>query len=250
MPRYPLAGLGFLAIGGASAGALTLMLTWAAMVLLDPAEALAYGTAVAEHVSDLRGTAAEGRAGQYVNPGLAVMLIVFSFIPFWFARRGLALAYANLLPFGVSQDGLMHVEFAEPPRVGGNARGLVVLGHEPRLGETFALKFSCERKQRPAIQVPGASEWEIVDVHVETKEATPELIGGRWVLNFDFAVPLSLPHTAHGFERLPYFLPLAREGPVSWAIQATDASGDHVIEFEMGRTTIDPVIAPKPGVSA
>jgi hypothetical protein len=241
MPRYPLAGLGFLAVGGACAGVLTLMLTWAAMVLLDPAEALEWGTAVAEHTFDLRGAAAESRAGQYVNPRLAGMLILLSFIPFWFARRGLALAYANLLPLGVSVDGLMRVEFSEPPRIGGRARGCIPLGQKPRPGETFALKLSCERQQPAAIQAPGA-EWEIVEVHVETREATAELAGGRWVLNFDFEVPSSLPHTAHGMERLRYFLPLAKNRAASWAIQATDASGDHVIEFDMAREARDPVL--------
>lgn len=250
VPRHPVTGIIYLAMGGISAGVLTFMLTWTAMVLLAPEEALAWGTAVTEHLSNLRGAAAERWAKQYVNPGLAGMLILFSIIPLWFARQGLAFAYTNLLPLGVSQDGLMHVEFAEPPRIGGHVRGLIVLGHKRRPGETFALKLSCVRQEPPVIQAPGAVEWDIVDVHVETREATAELVGGRWVLPFDFEVPALLPYTPHGLERVPFFLSMERKGPAAWAIQATDGSGDHEIEFDMGRPKVDPLIAGKARVAA
>lgn len=234
MPRRPLAGLGYLAVGGTSVGVATLMLTWASMVLVDPAEALEWGTAVTERASNLRGAAAERWAEQYVNPRLAGMLVLFSIIPLWFSRQGLAFAYANLLPLGISPDGLMRVEFSEPPRIGGTVRGRIVLGHKPRPGETFAVKLSCERRERRAIPINDPFDM-IADVHVQTQEATARLDDGRWVLDFAFDVPDSIPATPRGFEKLALLLDRSGRGGASWVVQATDAGGEHEIEFDMGR---------------
>jgi len=47
-PRRPVAGLFALAVGGSAAGVLTLMLGGAAMILIEPEEALAWATAITE----------------------------------------------------------------------------------------------------------------------------------------------------------------------------------------------------------
>ena len=237
MPRHPVSGLLELAVGGTAAGVVTLMLGWAAVALLEPEVALDWATAITERMSNLRGAAAEEWGRQYLSPGFCGTLILLAFIPYWFARQGLAMAYTDLLPLGVSQDGLMRVDFDEPPCVGGFARGRIMLGHKPRPGETFGVKLSCQRREPPAIQGPDRTEFEIVEVHVQTREAAPELEAGQWAIHFEFDVPASVPHTPHGLERLSLLGPT--RGPATWVVQATDASGDHEIEFDMGRARID-----------
>ena len=249
-PRRPVAGLLFLAVGGSAAGVLTLMLGGAAMILVEPEEALAWATAITERLSNLRGPAAQGWAAQYINYHFAATLVLFSFIPYWFARRALPDAYASLLPLGVSSDGLMHVEFAQAPRVGGTVRGRILLGHEPRPGETFGVKLSCQRREPPAIQDPGRRDFEIVDVFVQTREASARLEGERWVLDFAFDVPDSAPATPHGVERLSLAsMYRAGTGLVAWAVQATDADGDHEIEFDMGHARVAAVIGQPEGTT-
>jgi len=74
------------------------------------------------------------------------------------------------------------------------------------------------------------------------QEATARLDDGRWVLDFAFDVPDSIPATPRGFEKLALLLDRSGRGGASWVVQATDAGGEHEIEFDMGR--------PKMGVAA